>query len=109
VPGRELRGLVAFPFDHRIEVAAELAGTRLTIATTLTAFDAPVPICFGHHPYLQLPDVPSAAAVAGRRPGTSTALGGEVGEPSGRRGGIAERRVHRSHADEVDTRVIRGV
>jgi hypothetical protein len=75
VPGRELRGLVAFPFDHRIEVAAELAGTRLTIATTLTAFDAPVPICFGHHPYLQLPDVPSAAAVAGRRPGTSTALG----------------------------------
>jgi aldose 1-epimerase len=60
VAGRELRGLAAFPFDHRIEVAAELDRARLTIATTLTAFDSPVPICFGHHPYLRLPGVPRA-------------------------------------------------
>jgi galactose mutarotase-like enzyme len=60
VAGRDVRGLAAFPFDHRIEVAAELAGARLTITTTLTAFDRPVPVCFGHHPYLQLPGVPRA-------------------------------------------------
>jgi galactose mutarotase-like enzyme len=60
VAGRDVRGLAGFPFDHRIEVAAELAGARLTITTTLTAFDRPVPVCFGHHPYLQLPGVPRA-------------------------------------------------
>jgi galactose mutarotase-like enzyme len=53
--GRELRA-AAFPFAHRIEIAAELAGTRLTLTTTLTATgDRPVPIAFGHHPYLRLP------------------------------------------------------
>ncbi len=60
VAGRDVRGLAAFPFDHRIEVAASLDGERLTLATTLTAFDRPVPVCFGHHPYLQLPGVPRA-------------------------------------------------
>jgi galactose mutarotase-like enzyme len=60
VAGRDVRGLAAFPFDHRIEVAAAVDGSRLTIATTLTAFDSPVPVCFGHHPYLQLPGVARA-------------------------------------------------
>jgi galactose mutarotase-like enzyme len=60
VAGRDVRGLAAFPFDHRIEVAAQLDGAGLTIETTLTAFDAPVPVCFGHHPYLRLPGVPRA-------------------------------------------------
>jgi aldose 1-epimerase len=61
VAGRDVRGLAAFPFDHRIEVAAELDGARLRIATTLAALgERPVPICFGHHPYLQLPGVPRA-------------------------------------------------
>ncbi len=60
VAGRDVRGLASFPFDHRIEVAASLEPDRLRIDTTLTAFDAPVPICFGHHPYLRLPGVPRA-------------------------------------------------
>jgi aldose 1-epimerase len=60
VAGHDVRGLAAFPFDHRIELAAELDDAALTVTTTLTAGDAPVPICFGHHPYLQLPDVPRA-------------------------------------------------
>ena len=60
VAGRELSGVDAFPFDHRVEVAAELDG-RLTLTTTVTAIgDRPVPIAFGHHPYLQLPGVPRA-------------------------------------------------
>jgi aldose 1-epimerase len=60
VAGRDVRGAAAFPFDHRIELAATLDGAQLTFETTLTAFEAAVPICFGHHPYLQLPGVPRA-------------------------------------------------
>ena len=60
VAGRDVRGLAAFPFDHRIEVAAELDERRLTLTTSLTAGPEPVPICFGHHPYLRLPGVPRA-------------------------------------------------
>ncbi len=60
VAGRDVRGLASFPFDHRIELAATLDPGRLRIETSLTAFDAPVPICFGHHPYFQLPGVPRA-------------------------------------------------
>ena len=60
VAGRDVRGLAGFPFDHRIEVAAELDAAALTLTTTLTAGPAPVPVCFGHHPYLQLPGVPRA-------------------------------------------------
>jgi aldose 1-epimerase len=61
VAGRDLRGLAEFPFDHRIEVAAELAGARLTITATVTPLgDRPVPIAFGFHPYFALPGVPRA-------------------------------------------------
>ena len=60
VAGRDVRGLASFPFDHRISLSASLESDRLRIETTLTAFDVPVPVCFGHHPYLQLPDVPRA-------------------------------------------------
>jgi aldose 1-epimerase len=50
------RRLAAFPFPHRLELAARLDSTRLTIGLTVTptAADA-VPICFGFHPYLSLP------------------------------------------------------
>jgi aldose 1-epimerase len=61
VAGRDVRGLAAFPFDHRIELSATLDGADLTFETSLTAFERPVPICFGHHPYLVLPGVPRAA------------------------------------------------
>lgn len=51
----------AFPFAHRVELRAELAGADLTIVTTVRAGAAgPVPICFGFHPYLRLPGVPRA-------------------------------------------------
>jgi aldose 1-epimerase len=61
VAGRDATGLAGFPFDHRIELAAELRAAALTLTTTITATgDGPVPICFGHHPYLQLPGVPRA-------------------------------------------------
>jgi aldose 1-epimerase len=61
VAGRDLTGLPEFPFEHRVEVAAELTDSTLTLTTTVTATGTrPVPIAFGYHPYLQLPGVPRA-------------------------------------------------
>jgi galactose mutarotase-like enzyme len=52
------RLLEAFPFPHRVEIEATLAGAELRIATTVRAGEeGPVPIAFGFHPYLQLPGV----------------------------------------------------
>jgi len=49
----------AFPYAHELHVQAELVGDTLTIATIVfpTAAVA-VPVSFGWHPYLRLPDVP---------------------------------------------------
>jgi galactose mutarotase-like enzyme len=50
--------IAAFPFPHRIDLEARLAGPVLTIATTvIPTGDDPVPIAFGFHPFLQLPGV----------------------------------------------------
>jgi aldose 1-epimerase len=46
----------AFPFPHRVGIEVTLAGSVLTIATTVEATsDATVPISFGFHPYFRLP------------------------------------------------------
>src|SRR5439155_13338911 len=51
--------LAGFPFPHRLEVEATLAGRTLSIETTLVATgDRPVPVAFGYHPYLRLPGLP---------------------------------------------------
>ncbi len=50
-----------FPYAHELAIDLDLAGPRLTIATSLRASgDVPVPIAFGWHPYLTLPGVPRA-------------------------------------------------
>jgi galactose mutarotase-like enzyme len=50
--------LAAFPFPHRVDVEATLAGPILTIKTTVTATgDDAVPVSFGYHPYFRLPGV----------------------------------------------------
>ena len=50
--------MAAFPFAHELRYEAALTGARLTIATTVLATGgSPVPIAFGFHPYLRLPDV----------------------------------------------------
>jgi galactose mutarotase-like enzyme len=48
-----------FPFAHELEVSARAADDELELVTTLrpTGGDA-VPVSFGYHPYLSLPDVP---------------------------------------------------
>ena len=50
----------AFPFPHRIRLEAELSPSTLRIATTLEALDGEVPVAFGFHPYVTLPDVARA-------------------------------------------------
>jgi aldose 1-epimerase len=54
--------LAAFPFPHRIEIETTLQGQSLTIDTSVTATGAvAVPVSFGYHPYLCLPDVERSA------------------------------------------------
>ncbi|WP_406817334.1 aldose 1-epimerase [Mycobacterium sp. M23085] len=59
--GADPRLLASFPYPHLLTVAARLADRTLTVRTTVTATgDRAVPLCFGFHPYLQLPDAPRA-------------------------------------------------
>ena len=50
--------LASFPFPHRLSLTVTLFDRtlRLRVAVTPTG-ECPVPLCFGFHPYLQLPDV----------------------------------------------------
>jgi galactose mutarotase-like enzyme len=51
--------LEAFPFPHELRLDIALDARGLKITTTVDAdAGAPVPISFGFHPYLTLPDVP---------------------------------------------------
>jgi aldose 1-epimerase len=53
--------LATFPFPHLLELDITLEDRTLTVRTTVTATTGSrVPLCFGFHPYLQLPDVPRA-------------------------------------------------
>jgi aldose 1-epimerase len=57
--GADPRLLAGFPYPHLLAVTARLAERTLTVRTTVTATgDRAVPLCFGFHPYLRLPDVP---------------------------------------------------
>jgi len=51
--------LEAFPFPHRLALDVALLRRTLTVRTTLTPTGArPVPVAFGFHPYLRLPNMP---------------------------------------------------
>jgi len=53
--------LAVFPFRHRVELAAVLRPEGLTLETTLVAgSEGPVPVSFGFHPYLGLPELSRA-------------------------------------------------
>ncbi|HTQ19613.1 aldose 1-epimerase [Mycobacterium sp.] len=50
--------LASFPFPHLLVVRVALADRTLSVDTTVAATtDKAVPLCFGFHPYLQLPGV----------------------------------------------------
>jgi galactose mutarotase-like enzyme len=49
--------LELFPFRHRLSLRATVAERGLTLTTTVHADRGdPVPVAFGYHPYLRLPD-----------------------------------------------------
>ena len=53
------RLLATFPFPHVLTQDVTLADRTLTIETTVRPTTAAsVPLCFGYHPYFQIPDVP---------------------------------------------------
>jgi aldose 1-epimerase len=53
--------LASFPFPHTLTITVTLADRTLTVETTVTPTEAAaVPICYGYHPYLQIPDVARA-------------------------------------------------
>jgi aldose 1-epimerase len=53
--------LASFPFPHIVELGITLAQRTLTITTIVTATgDKDVPLCYGFHPYLQIPGIPRA-------------------------------------------------
>jgi galactose mutarotase-like enzyme len=57
--GGDERYLAAFPFPHVLELQVRLAGSELTVATTLTPTgEVRVPVAFGWHPYFSVPGAP---------------------------------------------------
>jgi galactose mutarotase-like enzyme len=51
-----------FPFPHRIEIAASVRDGQLRVDTTIAALGRrSVPVAFGWHPYLRLPNTPRSA------------------------------------------------
>lgn len=52
--------LEVFPYPHTIEQKITLENQTLTVKTTITPHDGPVPIAFGFHPYFKLRDAANA-------------------------------------------------
>jgi galactose mutarotase-like enzyme len=50
--------LEVFPHPHTLRMDVRLTGSTLTVTTSIAP--AGVPVAFGYHPYLQLPNVPRA-------------------------------------------------
>ena len=56
------RLLELFPFEHQLRIEIQVGNAELRIATTLYATgEDSVPVCFGYHPYLRIPDAPREA------------------------------------------------
>ena len=53
--------LEIFPFNHQVELTASIQPDGLTLQTTLVAdSETSVPVSFGFHPYLRIPELPRA-------------------------------------------------
>jgi aldose 1-epimerase len=53
--------MAGFPFPHTLDLAIELSDGQIRIDTELIPTgDVPVPVAFGFHPYLRLPDLDRA-------------------------------------------------
>lgn len=85
--GGDARLLASFPYPHLLTMTVQLAERILTVRTTVTATgDLAVPLCFGYHPYLQLPGVDRADWVIETPPLRHLSLD-ERGLPTGQTAG----------------------
>ena len=50
--------LEGFPYPHDLHIEVSLREATITIRSTITAKDVPVPIAYGFHPYFNIPDAP---------------------------------------------------
>jgi len=50
--------LAVFPYPHKLQMAATLVPDALTLQITVFAGEARLPVSFGFHPYLGLPQLP---------------------------------------------------
>jgi galactose mutarotase-like enzyme len=79
--------LATFPFPHLLTLDITLQDRTLTVKTTVSATTGSrVPLCFGFHPYLQLPDVPRSqwqieTPAMRFRPVNAWGIPTEAGEP----------------------------
>jgi aldose 1-epimerase len=85
--------LELFPYRHEVRLAVALTDGELTIATEIRANRGdPVPVSFGYHPYLRIPDAPretwQVELAASRR-----LVLDERGIPTGEREPVSERRL----------------
>ena len=89
----------SFPFAHRIDLLVTARERALVVDTTVTPTGRrPVPVAFGWHPYLRLPDVPRSQWRL-RLPRPSAPGPRSARAPDRRRGRRARRgRAHRSTA-----------
>jgi aldose 1-epimerase len=74
--------LAVFPFPHRLALEIRLREGELRITTSVTAYDAAVPVSFGFHPYLSPPGEERERWWVELPPRTALALG-ERGLPTG--------------------------
>ena len=102
--GGKPRLLASFPFPHVLTQEVTLADRTLTIETTvMPTTAASVPLCFGYHPYLRIPDVPRAGVDA-HHPQHATPARRQLGHPDRRFRGL-----ERSHRTTQDRRVRRWI
>lgn len=81
--GADPRLLASFPYPHMLELAVHLDRRTLTVRTKVTATsNRAVPLCFGFHPYLHLPDVPRSDWIIETPPLRQLSLDGR-GLPTG--------------------------
>ncbi|ORV09231.1 aldose 1-epimerase [Mycobacterium celatum] len=75
--------LASFPFPHLLAMTVRLSERTLTLRTSVTpTAGKAVPLCYGFHPYLQLPDVPRSEWVIETPPLRHLELDGQ-GLPTG--------------------------
>ena len=83
--------LELFPYRHEARLAIAVADGELTIGTEVCANRGdPVPVSFGYHPYVRIPDVPREAWQVELAVSRRLVLD-ERGIPTGRREPVSER------------------